>query len=245
MTRRIATLVFASSSVTLAFLWQANPRPPADPLIDGFRKSTVASVSDAVDQITGQRGYLNHDMRPRIAGPIVGRAATVLIRKAAPEKATAALALKHAVELLDNAKPGEVAVIVVENNLNMTGMGGLMATTAKARAMGGAIIDGGVRDLEEIRRLQLPVYARSVVPSSVVGSHSTVASQTPVNCAGVTVNPGDIMVAGEDGVVRVPKDRAAEVLKRAQEIDERESRMVPFIQKFRSLAKAIEMFNRI
>jgi 4-hydroxy-4-methyl-2-oxoglutarate aldolase len=221
------------------------PQPAADPLIDGFRKTTVASVSDAVDQIVGRRGFLNHDMRPRIAGQMVGRATTVLIKPVPPEKATPALALKHAVEMLDNAKAGEVAVIVVEGDLNMTGLGGLMATTAKSRNMAGALVDGGVRDIEEIRRLGLPVYSRSVVPSSVVGRYATVAGQTAVECAGVTVRPGDIIVAGEDGVVSVPQEKAAEVLKRAQEIDERETKMVPFIQKFRSLAKAIEVFNRI
>ena len=61
----------------------------------------------------------------------------------------------------------------------------------------------------------------------------------------VPIAPGDIMVAGEDGVVVVPKDRAADVLKRSQEIDQRESKMVPYIKQFRSLQKAIEVFNRI
>lgn len=59
------------------------------------------------------------------------------------------------------------------------------------------------------------------------------------------VSPGDIVVAGEDGVVIVPKDRAAEVLRRAREIDERETKMVPYIKQHRSLQKAIEIFNRI
>ena len=61
----------------------------------------------------------------------------------------------------------------------------------------------------------------------------------------VLVSPGDIVVAGEDGVVIVPKDRAAEVLRRAREIDERETKMVPYIKQHRSLQKAIEIFNRI
>lgn len=59
------------------------------------------------------------------------------------------------------------------------------------------------------------------------------------------VSPGDIVVAGEDGVVIVPKDRAAEVLRRAREIDERETKMVPYIKQHRSLQKTIEIFNRI
>lgn len=84
-----------------------------------------------------------------------------------------------------------------------------------------------------------------MVPSTVVGRFASVAKQTPVECAGVTVRPGDIIVAGEDGVVRVPSEKAIEVLKRAQEIDEREDKMTPYIQKYKSLEKAIELFNRI
>ena len=67
----------------------------------------------------------------------------------------------------------------------------------------------------------------------------------PVQCAGVEVKPGDIIVADEDGVVRVPAAQAAEVLKRAQEIDERETKMVPFIRLHKALSKAVEVFNRI
>ncbi len=216
-----------------------------DPIIEGFRKTTVASVSDAVDQIVGRRGFLSHDMRPRVEGQVVGRAVTALIRPATPEQATPTLAVKHAVEMIDNAQAGEVGVIVVEGDLNITGLGGLMATAAKSRGMAGVIVDGAVRDIGEIRRLGLPVYSRSVAPSSVVGRYASVAKQVTVECAGVKVSPGDIIVAGEDGVVCVPADRATEVLKRAQEIDERETKMVPHILKLRSLSEAIEVFKRI
>jgi regulator of RNase E activity RraA len=72
-----------------------------------------------------------------------------------------------------------------------------------------------------------------------------VARNVPVECAGVMVRPGDIIVADEDGVVVVPQERAAEVLKQAQSIDERESGMYPFIREFKSLTKAIAKFNRI
>lgn len=242
------TLIFlglASALVTLGFQLKSAPAAVGDPLIEGFKKTAIASVSDAVDQVTGKRGFLNYDMRPRIPGPVVGRAVTALLKPAEPGKSTPALAIKHAVEMIDNANPGEVGVIVVEGDLNMTGLGGLMATAAKSRDMAGMIIDGGVRDLPEIRALGLPVYSRSVVPSTVVGRYASVAKQIPVQCAGVDVTPGDIIVAGEDGIVRVPQAVAKEVLKRAQEIDDRETRMVPYIRQFKSLAKAIQVFNRI
>jgi regulator of RNase E activity RraA len=218
---------------------------PGDPLIEGFRKSTVASVSDAVDQVVGVRGFMSHDMMPRIAGKVVGRATTAVLKPAPPEAATAALSAKHSVAMIDEAQPGAVGVIIVEGSLDVAGMGGLMATAAKSRNMAGVILDGGVRDLAEIRALGLPVYSRSVVPSSSVGRWASVAKDVEVQCAGVKVRPGDIIVAGEDGVVVVPQERAQEVLKRSQEIDERETKMVPFIKQYRSLTKAIQVFNRI
>jgi len=229
----------------MAFQVARKPAAPEDPLIAGFRQTTVASVSDAVDQVVGERGFLSHDMRPVIPGRVVGRAATALVRPATPDKATPALAVKHSVEMIDNAKAGEVGVIVMEGTLDVAAIGGLMGTAAKSRGMAGMVLDGSVRDLGELRALGLAVYARGVSPSTAVGRYASVANQIPVPCAGVTIKPGDIIVAGEDGVVRVPQERAAEVLKRAQEIDARETKMVPFIKQFKSLQKAIERFNRI
>ncbi|MEZ5404214.1 MAG: RraA family protein [Bryobacteraceae bacterium] len=229
----------------LAFQAQRKPAVPADPLLAGFARTTVASVSDAVDQITGQRGYMNHDMQARVAGRVVGRATTALLRPATPEQSTPATAIKHAVEMIDNAQPGQVGVIVVEDGIDMTGLGGLMATAASARGMAGMVIDGSIRDVGEIRSLGLPVYARGLIPATAVGRYLSVSRDEPVTCAGVAVKPGDIIVGGEDGVVVVPAARAREVLAKAREIDEKESKMAPFIQRFRSLTKAIESFNRI
>lgn len=231
-------------------LHRETPVAAADPLVDGFSKVAIASVADAVDQVVGQRGFLSHDMRPRIIGEkvpdrIVGRARTALLRQASPEKATAQLSAKDSVAMIDSSSAGEIGVIVVEGTLDVAGAGGLMATAAKSRNMAGLVIDGAIRDVSEIRGLGLPVFARSVVPSSSVGRWASVSHQQPVECAGVTVKPGDIIVAGEDGAVRVPSDRAAEVLKRAQEIDERETKMVPYIKEQKSLTKVVELFKRI
>jgi len=244
--KRLLLLAVAAVAVAAAG-FQAAPskQAPADPTVAGFMKTTESSAADAMDQVVGKRGFMSHDMRPRIPGKIVGRAVTALLRQTTPDKATPALSAKHSVEMIDNAKPGEVAVIVVENGLDVAGLGGLMATTAKARGLAGVIVDGGVRDIEEIRRLKLPVYSRSVVPSTSVGRWASVGNNLPVQCAGVTVRPGDLIIAGEDGVTVVPKEREAEVLKRALEIDERESRMIPMILKEKSLSKVIQMFNRI
>ncbi len=218
---------------------------PDDPLIAGFKKTYAASVADAVELVTGKRGFMSHDMKAVSGGVMVGRAVTSLVRPASPENATPALSTRHSVEMIDNAKPGEVGVIVMEGTLDIAAMGNLMATAAVVRGMAGMVLDGAARDVPDLRKMGLTVYARSTSPATAVGRYATVARNIPVECAGVTVRPGDIIVGGEDGVVVVPQERAEEVLKKCQEIDEREIKMYPFIKKHKSLQKAIEAFNRI
>ncbi len=239
-------LLLIPVAVLLLMGFQQATKPTyADPLLNGFSKSTVASVADAVDQITGKRGYMSHDMRPRVGQSFVGRATTALLKPATPEQATAALSARDSVAMIDAAKPGEVGIIVIADSLDLAGMGGLMATAAKARGMAGIILDGGIRDLAEIRSLGLPVFARSVSPGSSVGRWASVAKDIEVDCAGIKVKPGDIIVAGEDGVVVVPKEQEAAILKRSQEIDDRETKMVPYIKQFKSLGETVKKFNRI
>jgi regulator of RNase E activity RraA len=235
------------ATVLTTGFYQASRGPvaPADPTVDGFKRSTVASVSDAVDQITGRRGFLSHDVRPFVPGRFAGRARTSLVRAASPQQSSPALSTKHSVEMIEDAKPGEVGVIVMEGSLDVAAIGGLMGTAAKSRGIAGMLLDGAVRDIAELRALGLPVFARAASPASAVSRWATVGRDIEVDCAGVKVRPGDIVVAGEDGVVVVPQEHEKDVLKRSQEIDDREMKMVPFIKQFRSLSKAIEKFNRI
>jgi 4-hydroxy-4-methyl-2-oxoglutarate aldolase len=216
-----------------------------DPLISGFKATYPASVSDAVELVTGKSGTMRHDMKLVTGKPMVGRAVTSLARPASPEGSTPPLATKHSVEMIDEAKPGDVGVIVMEGTLDIAAMGNLMGTTATVRGMAGMVLDGAIRDIWDIRRMGLTVYARASTPATAVGHYATVAKNLPVECAGVTVRPGDIIVADEDGVVVVPQERAEDVLKKAMEIDDRERGMFPFIRQHKSLQKAIELFGRI
>ena len=241
------SLVLAVAVVlALAAGWLAGTRQAsADTVVEGFKLVAIASVSDAVDTVVGERGFMNYDMRPVVPGRLVGRAATAKLVPMEEGQSTATRAVSHSVEMIDEAEPGTVGVIVIEDGLNVAAVGGLMMTAAKARSMAGMVLDGGARDLAEIRNLGLPVYARSYTPATAVGRYISVAKNEPVECAGVTVNPGDIIVADEDGVVVVPQEHAAEVLAAAVDIDEREGAMVPLIKKLKSLTEVIKQFNRI
>lgn len=87
--------------------------------------------------------------------------------------------------------------------------------------------------------------AAGLYPSTTINHYRFAGVNVPVTCAGVRVNPGDIITADEDGVVVVPKARAADVLKKAQELDNTEHTMLPFIEKFRSIKEAVAKFGRI
>jgi regulator of RNase E activity RraA len=135
--------------------------------------------------------------------------------------------------------------MVLEDGLDTAGIGGLMATAMKYRGFAGAVVDGSVRDLPQVKRLQFPVFSRGVVPSTSIDHYRFAGANIAVTCAGVRVNPNDIVVADEDGVAVVPRAHAAEILKRAQELDDTEHRMYPFIEKFRSIKEAVAKFGRI
>ncbi|HEV3202143.1 MAG TPA: RraA family protein [Bryobacteraceae bacterium] len=235
-------LFVAGIAVLGAALWLM-AQPAGDPLMQGFREVEVASVADAMEQLYGQRAYMSHEMRPLSPAKFAGPAVTVLLKKEEHKEGPAASA--GMLDAIDAANPGAVYVMVLDDGADYAGIGGLMATAMKYRGLAGAIIDGSVRDTPQIRKLQFPVFSRGVAPSTTINHYRFVGTNVPVTCAGVKVNGGDIIVADEDGVAVVPRARAADVLKKAQDLDNTEHSMLPFIEKFRSIKEAVAKFGRI
>ncbi len=124
--------------------------------------------------------------------------------------------------------------------------GGLMTAGAVANNHVGAILDGGVRDIEEIRRdYDFPIFARAVSPGTTLGRFRTIESQVPVQIGGVWIHPGDIVVADIDGVVVVPQAHAEEVLEMSRDIDRRELEQAKLIIEERSLRQGLAKYGRI
>ena len=227
----------------LAFAGWVMAQPSGDPLIEGFRNTEVASVSDAMEQLYGRKAYMSHDMRPLFKTKFAGPAVTVYLKKEEHKEGSAAS--QGMLDAIDAAPPGSVYVMVLDNGLDYAGMGALMATAMKVRGLTAAVIDGSVRDLPQIGRLQFPVFSRGVAPSTTINHFRFAGVNIPVTCAGVRVNAGDIITADEDGVVAVPKAQAADILKKAQDLDQTEHQMLPFIEKFKSIKEAVAKFGRI
>ncbi len=240
--RRVFGLAGVAIVLTIGAGW-AMAQAPATQGSNEFTLVEVASVSDAIEQLYGERAYMAHDMRPLSPTKFAGPAVTVQLKK--EEHKDGAAASQGMLDAIDAAPAGSVYVMVVEDGADYAGIGGLMATAMKYRGFAGAVIDASVRDTPQIRRIQFPVFSRGIAPSTTINHYRVTGVNVPVVCAGVRVNPGDIVTADEDGVVVVPAARAAEVLKKAQELDDTEHRMYPFIEKFRSIKEAVKQFGRI
>jgi 4-hydroxy-4-methyl-2-oxoglutarate aldolase len=230
-------------AVALAFAGKRAVRAAEDPLIEGFRQAEVASVADAIEQLYGRQAYMRHDMRALAKTKFAGPAVTVLLKKEEHKEGSAPT--QGMIDAIDGAPAGSVYVLVVEDGLDYGAVGGLMATTMKVRGLAGAIVDASIRDLPQIQRIQFPIYSRGVSPGTTIGHYRCAGVNVPVTCAGVPVRPKDIIAADEDGVVVVPAEKAAEVLKKAQDLDNTEHSMYPFIERFKSLTEAVAKFGRL
>src|SRR4030088_3332207 len=189
-----ARLVRAQSSASLSSTDSA--------LIADFRRVEVASVSDALEQLTGKRMYMSHQMQPIFTTKFAGFARTVQLKK--DEGNNDPAALSGMLAAIDEGAPNSVYVMAAKDGSDIAGMGGLMGTAMASRGYSGAVIDGGVRDVAYLRKIGFPVFATGIVPSTSVHHYRFAGSQIGVTCDGVPVNPGDIIVADSGGGAVVP-----------------------------------------
>jgi regulator of RNase E activity RraA len=250
-TARLPVVAVIMAAVTLAMVAIISITPafsrPAEltsdaALLDGYRHVEVASVSDAMEKVTGQRIYLSHRMQPIFTSKFSGFALTVKLKK---EENHDPHALDGMLSAIDQGAPNSVYVMVVEDGADIAGMGGLMGTAMLARNFSGAVIDGGVRDTAYLKKIGFPVFALGNVPSTSVGHYRFEGANVPVTCDGVLVNAGDIVVADSDGVAIVPRAKAADVLATAQDMDFKEHSMYAYIEKLKSIEEAVKRFGRL
>jgi regulator of RNase E activity RraA len=196
-----------------------------------------------MEQILGKKMYMTHRMQPIFTTKFAGYAVTVRLKKDEGNKDPNAL--QGMLAAIDHGERNSVYVMSVEDGVDIAGMGGLMGTAMMSRDYAGAVIDGGVRDVAYLRKIGFPVYATGIVPSTSVGHYRFESSGEPILCDGVTVNAGDIVAADSDGVVVVPRDKAAQVLASAQQLDFKEHSMYAYIEKLKSIEQAVKQFGRL
>jgi regulator of RNase E activity RraA len=120
------------------------------------------------------------------------------------------------IEAIDSILPGEVVVVSTSESIRNAPWGELMSTAARTRGARGAIVDGLIRDVKTIEMLGFQIFASGIKPVDSRGRGQVVDYNVPIECGGVLVHPGDLIVADYDGVVAIPADLVAPVVERAR-----------------------------
>ncbi len=189
---------------------------------------TTPNVSDAMHRARGMEG-----IRPVVRGKkVVGKAVTVHTMDGDWAKS---------VEAIDVAGEGDVIVIKCSGDTSAV-WGELATRSCMNKGIAGVIIDGAVRDVDDIVELGFPVFAKKVVPNA--GEPKGFGEiNVRIVCGGVEVNPGDWIIADDNGVMVIPKSRAYEIARRALEVKKHEDRIRAEIEEGKTLAEVIELYK--
>jgi regulator of RNase E activity RraA len=191
-----------------------------------LRNLRPALVSDAL----GKTGAMYHDMRCWSANPkLVGRAFTVRIHVAD---------ILMVGKGLSECPPGYVLVIDGQGELNTALWGDITTTCARLKGIAGVVIDGAIRDIAQIGRDSLPVFARAAVPNAGGAEYGGDIGST-IHCAGAVVSPGDWIVGDEDGVVVVPAARVESAIEIAERLYELERQIEAQVEQGADVAKLL------
>lgn len=215
-----------------------------DEVIGTARAKLYAAVlSDVLDA----QGYRHQVLPPHIRPldeelVLVGRARTGLYRDVyhVPRGHNP---YELEIALIDDLQPGEVPVLGCGSSGRIAPWGELLTTACRARGANGCLTDGLVRDVKAVRALKFPVFHGGIGPLDSKGRGEVAAIDVPIECAGVTVNPGDLVFGDADGVLVVPQPIVKPTLKLALEKVEGEDRTREELERGALLAEVFKKYG--
>ncbi len=217
-------------------------RSPHPDVLEGFRQLLrIYSPSCVVADAQERAGVMHSYIKPLTTDTrFVGPALTVRLEPGNQVDCLPALSV---------AQAGDVIVVDAAGETETSVWGGLMSRLCKMKGVVGAVIDGAMRDTDETRDLGFGIFAKAIVPRSThtpySGRMEPIEVNVPIQCAGVVVNPGDIVLGDEIGVTVVPFEHAAEVLDKARRLADQEERTRARIQEGRTLEEILAEFGRL
>lgn len=179
---------------------------PEAEVIERFRELPAANVADVMGRSCALSSEI-HTMLPHTSEMMAGPALTVRARPGDN------LMIHKA---LDLAQEGDILVISNEGDRSQSLLGAIIVAYAKSKKLGGIVVDGPIRDVDEIAQLGIPVYATGSTPGGPY-KEGPGEVNTPISCGGVSVAPGDIVLGDSDGVIIIPRKDSKRILAEAIE----------------------------
>ncbi len=185
-------------------------------------------------------GVMDCDIKPAFRAKVTGQAITVQLSKGD---------LVDPLKALEMGQHGDVIVVDAGGELNTSVCGGLMGGLALNRGIRGMIIDGAGRDTDELEDINWPIWTRAITPRGThtmfSGRKEELSINVPIACGGITVNPGDFVVADLMGVTVIPLAKAEEIVELAKEQAEREEETRKWVAKGKTVEDLLNEFGRI
>jgi 3-hexulose-6-phosphate synthase/6-phospho-3-hexuloisomerase len=195
-------------------------------MIEIFREVSTPNISDAMHR----KGAMQDILPINLGAKIVGTAVTVQTFEGDWAKS---------VEAIDVAGPDNV-IVIYNGSRYISCWGGLATQSCKMKGVAGVVIDGAVRDVDEIRDLDYPVFASAITPNA--GEPKGMGEiNAEITCGGRSVRPGDYIVGDDCGVVVIPRERAYEIARRAKEVEKNESRLREEIKRGKTLSQVANL----
>jgi len=208
---------------------------PAKDFVARLMKLDSCAVSDALDKLQ-LKGAVTGIAQLSTTRRIAGRVLTV---KLGVGEAPAGKPRHVSTTAIEAAQPGDIIVIEQRSGVNAASWGGILSLGANLRGVAGAIADGPVRDIDEARQLDFPVFGTSITTSTARGRLVELATGGPITVRDVAVKPGDYVTADGSGVVFIAAENIERVVATAEEIFAREAAMAQALREGKPITEVM------
>ena len=212
-----------------------------DNILERLRAIATPTLANALDDI-GFNGIMNNLHPAGLGMCVVGREVTVQeITGPFGSFSSDDFKVGH---MIDAANPGDV-IVVSNNGAPVSTWGGMASYSAKLKGIGGLVVDGGIRDREEIVEFSFPSFSKHMVPTPGKTRIKVLSINEPIVCAGVRVRKGDIIVADGTGVLCLPAEKAEQITLAAEKFSADDKQAMIEMEKGLTFIEALKKFSKI